>query len=94
MARDGRKAHLFFDEIQNFENWSAELKSLVDNASVKVVVTGSSALRIELGWDSLAGRISTVEAGVLSLTETQDHSGTVDDPRIASLPLSSFMLLR
>ena len=69
LARDGRKAHLFFDEIQNLENWSAELKSLVDNASVKVVVTGSSALRIEMGRDSLAGRISTVEAGVLSLTE-------------------------
>ena len=33
------------------------------------MVTGSSALRIELGRDSLAGRISTVEAGVLSLTE-------------------------
>ena len=40
-----------------------------DNASVKVVVTGSSALRIELGRDSLAGRINTIEAGVLSLTE-------------------------
>lgn len=32
-------------------------------------MTGSSALRISLGHDSLAGRITTIEAGVLSLTE-------------------------
>ena len=69
MARDGRKAYLFFDEVQNIDNWSAQLKLLVDSVAVRVVVTGSSALRIEMGRDSLAGRISTVEAGVLSLTE-------------------------
>lgn len=69
MARDSQKVYLFFDEVQNIDNWDAQLKSLVDNASVKVVVTGSSALRIERGRDSLAGRISTIEAGVLSLTE-------------------------
>ncbi|MDE2665361.1 MAG: ATP-binding protein [Acidobacteriota bacterium] len=69
LAQAGHKAYLFFDEVQNIEDWDAQLKSLVDNASVKVVVTGSSALRIEMGRDSLAGRISTVEAGVLSLTE-------------------------
>ncbi len=69
LARDGQKAYLFFDEVQNLDGWDAQLKSLVDNASVKVVVTGSSALRIEMGRDSLAGRINTVEAGVLSLTE-------------------------
>lgn len=38
-------------------------------ATVSVVVTGSSALRIEMGRDSLAGRITTIESGVLSLTE-------------------------
>ena len=69
LAQDGCKAYLFFDEVQNLERWDTQLKSLVDNTSVKVVVTGSSALRIEMGRDSLAGRINTVEAGVLSLTE-------------------------
>ena len=69
LARDGQKAYLFFNEVQNLQNWAAQLKFLVDNASVKVIVTGSSALRIEMGRDSLAGRVSTVEAGVLSLTE-------------------------
>lgn len=69
LAHEGRKAYLFFDEVQNLDGWDAQLKSLVDNAAVKVVVTGSSALRIEMGRDSLAGRVNTVEAGVLSLTE-------------------------
>ncbi len=69
LAHEGRKAYLFLDEVQNLDGWDAQLKSLVDNAALKVVVTGSSALRIELGRDSLAGRVSTVEAGVLSLTE-------------------------
>ena len=69
LARQGRTAYLFFDEVRNLDGWAAQLKSLVDNAAVKVVITGSSALRIELGRDSLAGRVSTVEAGVLSLTE-------------------------
>ena len=49
LAQAGATAYLFFDEIQNLDGWDVQLKSLVDNASVKVVVTGSSALRIELG---------------------------------------------
>lgn len=69
LAHKGEKAYLFFDEVQNLQGWDAQLKSLVDNASVKAVVTGSSALRIEMGRDSLAGRLNPVEAGVLSLTE-------------------------
>jgi len=46
-----------------------QLKLLVDHSTAQVVVTGSSALRIERGRDSLAGRITTIEAGTLSLTE-------------------------
>jgi predicted AAA+ superfamily ATPase len=68
-ARRGEPAFLFFDEVQNLDNWAPQLKTLVDGSTVQVVVTGSSALRIELGRDSLAGRITTIEAGVLSLTE-------------------------
>lgn len=62
-------AYLFFDEAQNLPYWAPQLKFLVDCTTVRVVLTGSSALRIELGRDSLAGRLSTIEAGVLSLTE-------------------------
>jgi predicted AAA+ superfamily ATPase len=69
-AAQAREAtYVFFDEVQNLDHWAPQLKSLVDSSTTQVVVTGSSALRIELGRDSLAGRISTIEAGVLSLTE-------------------------
>lgn len=68
-ARSGAPALLFFDEVQNLPTWAPQLKLLVDHSTVQVVVTGSSALRIELGRDSLAGRITTIEAGTLSLTE-------------------------
>lgn len=61
--------YIFFDEIQNLDDWSTQLKFLADHNSVTSVVTGSSALRIELGRDSLAGRINTIEVGTLSLTE-------------------------
>jgi predicted AAA+ superfamily ATPase len=69
VAATGLVCYLFFDEIQNLDDWSTQLKFLVDNNTVMAVVTGSSALRIELGRDSLAGRINTIEAGTLSLTE-------------------------
>jgi predicted AAA+ superfamily ATPase len=68
-AAKGAPCYLFFDEIQNLDDWSTQLKFLVDHSTVQVVVTGSSALRIEQGRDSLAGRINTLEAGTLSLTE-------------------------
>lgn len=68
-AQAGQPAFLFLDEVQNLDNWAPQLKSLVDSSTVHVVVTGSSALRIEAGRDSLAGRITSLEAGTLSLTE-------------------------
>lgn len=71
-ALEGRRAYIFFDEIQNLDNWAPQLKHLVDMNPVRVVVTGSSALRIEAGRDSLAGRISTLEMGPLLLREVSD----------------------
>jgi len=68
-ARAGRQAYLFFDEVQNLKSWAPQIKNLVDNHSVHVVVTGSSSLRIEAGRDSLAGRISTLDLGSLFLRE-------------------------
>jgi predicted AAA+ superfamily ATPase len=69
VAHRNGQTFLLFDEVQNLKDWAPQLKSLVDNATTQVLVTGSSALRIEHGRDSLAGRINTIEAGVLSLTE-------------------------
>lgn len=62
-------ALLFFDEVQNLSDWAPQVKALVDHHAVRVLLTGSSALRIEQGQDSLAGRISTLELGPLSLHE-------------------------
>lgn len=62
-------AYIFLDEVQNLPSWAPQLKYLVDMNPVHVLVTGSSALRIEAGRDSLAGRISTLEMGPLHLRE-------------------------
>lgn len=80
MAAAGNSCYLFFDEVQNLEDWSTQLKFLVDHNTLQSVVTGSSALRIELGRDSLAGRIQTIEAGTLSLTEIGSIRGLPAPP--------------
>jgi len=68
-AKDGRPAFLFFDEVQNLDAWAPQAKYLVDTHAVRVLITGSSSLRIEAGRDSLAGRITTLEMGTLLLRE-------------------------
>lgn len=69
MARDGRHVYLFFDEVQNLADWAPQVKNLVDNHGARVLITGSSSLRIEAGRDSLAGRITTLDLGALLLRE-------------------------
>ena len=68
-ASEGRAPYLFLDEVQNLNEWAPQLKHLVDLGKVRALVTGSSALRIEAGRDSLAGRIQTIEMGPLLLRE-------------------------
>ena len=68
-AHAGSPAYLLFDEVQNLSDWAPQLKSLVDHNTVIAVVTGSSALRIEAGRDSLAGRIATLDLGTLLVRE-------------------------
>jgi predicted AAA+ superfamily ATPase len=68
-AHAGEPVYLFLDEVQNLPDWAPQVKALVDHHTVHVVVTGSSALRIEAGRDSLAGRITTLELGTLLLRE-------------------------
>jgi predicted AAA+ superfamily ATPase len=69
LAQKGEPVYLFFDEVQNLKNWAPQIKSLVDHVAAKTLVTGSSALRIADGQDSLAGRISMIELGPLRLGE-------------------------
>ncbi|MBN1553251.1 MAG: ATP-binding protein [Phycisphaerae bacterium] len=68
-ANRGRPAFLFLDEVQNLDAWAPQVKNLVDNHSVRALITGSSSLRIEAGRDSLAGRVTTLEMGPLLLRE-------------------------
>ncbi|MGC9292856.1 MAG: ATP-binding protein [Acidobacteriaceae bacterium] len=69
-ALAGGPVFLLLDEVQNLPNWAPQLKYLVDiHQGLRVLVTGSSALRIEAGRDSLAGRIQTLDIGPLVLRE-------------------------
>lgn len=67
---EGTPIYFFFDEVQNLPDWAVQSKHLVDiHNGLRILLTGSSALRIEAGRDSLAGRISTLEMGPLLLRE-------------------------
>jgi len=68
-AHADEPAYVLLDEVQNLKDWAPQLKALVDHHTLKVLVTGSSSLRIEAGRDSLAGRITTVDLGTLLLRE-------------------------
>lgn len=73
-ARSVGPAYLLFDEVQNLDAWAPQIKHLVDNNTVRVLLTGSSSLRIEAGRDSLAGRITTFDLGPLLLREIAELS--------------------
>ncbi len=90
-ARKGEPVFLFFDEVQNLPDWAPQVKALVDHHAVRVLLTGSSALRIERGRDSLAGRISTLEMNTLLLREIAALRGWGDLP--ALLPLNGLRVL-
>ncbi len=81
-AESNTPAFLFWDEVQNLKDWASQLKHLVDSSTCQVVVTGSSALRIEQGRDSLAGRITTLDVGPLSLPEIAAINGLGELPSL------------
>lgn len=69
LARRGEPAFLLLDDVQNLAEWAPQLKHLVDVHAVRVLVTGSSSLRIDAGKDSIAGRVQTLTLGPLLLRE-------------------------
>ena len=71
----GGPVYLLLDEVQNLSDWATQVKHVVDLQPVRAIVTGSSALRIEAGRDSLAGRLSTIEMGPLLLREIAQLRG-------------------
>ncbi len=90
-AKDGQPAYLLFDEVQNIHDWSVQLKILADNADARIIVTGSSALRIAKGKDNLAGRMDTIELGPLRLWEVAGIRGIRGlEPYAANLPLEEW----
>ena len=74
-AKEKTPAYLFLDEVQNLNKWAPQIKFLVDSSSVRVMLTGSSALKIEKGRDSLAGRLTTLDVGPLLLREIAEFQG-------------------
>jgi predicted AAA+ superfamily ATPase len=80
-ANRGTPAFVFLDEVQNLDAWAEQTKNLCDNHAVRVLVTGSSSLRIEAGRDSLAGRVTSLDLGPLLLREIAGlRFGYSDDP--------------
>ena len=79
-AKEGQTAYIFFDEIQHLESWSSQLKHLVDHNQVRVLITSSSTLPIGPSGDSLAGRITVIETGGLTLREIARWHGLGDIP--------------
>jgi predicted AAA+ superfamily ATPase len=82
-SKAGAPAYLLLDEVQNLDKWSAQLKILADHSDARIVVTGSSALRIAAGQDNLAGRMTTIELGPLRLSEVAGIRGLRDLPAYA-----------
>ncbi len=74
-AADGEPPYLILDEVQNLADWAPQLKHVLDIGRVRALVTGSSALRIQEGQDSLAGRLSVIELGPLLLREIAAFRG-------------------
>ena len=83
-ASEGRAPYVFLDEVQNLADWAPQLKHLVDLGKVRAMVTGSSALRIEAGRDSLAGRVQTIEMGPLLFVRSRPCAGSESSLHILS----------
>ena len=84
--------YLLLDEVQNLTDWATQIKHLVDLQPVRAIVTGSSALRIEAGQDSLAGRVTSIEIGPLLLREVSEMRGAA--PLAPYLPYNGLSVLK
>lgn len=60
----------FLDEVHQYEHWSKDLKNLYDNYNdIKIVATGSSALKLETGKADLSRRMSVYQLYGMSFRE-------------------------
>lgn len=74
-AARGNTVYIFLDEIQDIPDWNAQIKHLVDISACRIFITGSSALRILAGKESLAGRVQWNEINTLGLSEIRTLRG-------------------
>ena len=74
--RNQSRAVILLDEVQFYERWSLEVKTLIDkfnrkNEDIKIVCTGSSALGLTIGaGEALIGRASIYRIYPMSVIET------------------------
>ncbi len=50
-VNENYQTYLFFDEIQNIENWERPIRRLYDTNKYKIFLTGSSSKLLKLNWD-------------------------------------------
>ena len=60
---------LFIDEIHKYKNWSEHIKSIYDSTDLKIVLSGSSILRINKQNADLSRRLDIYKLGNLSFRE-------------------------
>jgi len=70
------KKVIALDEIQKVKNWGGVIKKFYDAKKVKFLLSGSSAIEITKGKESLAGRLFEYQLHLLSLKEFKDFGGT------------------
>lgn len=72
------RVFLFFDEIQNLENWEAWVKKMYDrNRNIKFIITGSSSSLLKKEYASLlTGRVIAREIYPLSFGEYLTFTGS------------------
>jgi predicted AAA+ superfamily ATPase len=74
---------LCFDEIHKYANWSQELKSIYDNfPALRIVVSGSSALKIGKGSHDLSRRAHQLRMHGMSFKEYLELTLGVELPRL------------
>lgn len=73
-AKRAEKIYLFFDEIQNIDNWELFVRRVYDTLDVQIFITGSSSklLSAEIAT-SLRGRTITYEIFPFSFKEILEH---------------------
>ena len=67
--QQNKPVFLFFDEVQDVPQWSQQLKAIIDVQMCKALITGSSALMLLRGQESLPGRLDAYHLNPLSLPE-------------------------